>query len=200
MQMSRTSPGSQGSREDGFTLIEVLSAIVLMSILLTISASSLRRYWLVQSVDQVQGEQKAQMRELQQRAVSESNPLVFGVRYRLGTTEWSAMRYDPQTSGTTDDDLCTQEPSAGSTFPNGVQVTSASFAAASGLLLSKCPQNTASDRFVWFFAKGSATGGPDAANPIGRVEFTQPNTNSTKALCVVGLTGRVYERGASDPC
>lgn len=200
MQKSLSSLRPRTPREDGFTLIEVLVAMALISIIVTLGASSLRRYWLVQSVVQVQGEQKAQLRELQQRAVSESNPLIFGVRYRLGTSEWSVVRYDPQTSGTTDDDLCTQEPTAGSTFPNGVQVSSASFATTSAVDLSKCPQNTASDRFVWFFAKGSATGGPNAASPIGRVEFTQPKTAGINALCVVGLTGRVYERGGSDPC
>lgn len=191
----------------GFTLVELLTAMALGSIIMTLGAFSLRHYWLVQSVEQAQGEVKSQLRQLQQRAVSESNPLVFGARFTVGSSEWSIVRYDPVTSGTTADDVCTKEPAGDDmVLAARVLVTTATFRPpdqTTSIDESRCPGHSAASSYVWFYAKGTSSGGTPVAgnmNPAGRVEFTQVQADRSAALCVVGLTGRVYEREGGQGC
>lgn len=189
----------------GFTLVELLTAMALGSLIMTLGAFALRHYWLVQSVDQAQGEVKAQLRELQQRAVSESNPLVFGARFTVGSSQWAIVRYDPVTIATPADDLCTKEPAGGDlVLASHVVVTSATFNPTTPSIdEARCPGHAPASSYVWFYAKGTASGGtPDASNPnpAGRVQFTQAQADRSAALCVVGLTGRVYEREGGQGC
>ena len=165
-------------REDGFTLVELMVVISLMAILFTLSASALRHYWFTQALDGSVQSAVSQLRQAQQRTDSESAPLVYGVRFQVGSSNWAVVKYDPVSPATTADDVCTQVNNY--TF-DGVVIASASFSTSSNVLLSKCPQP--SQQFAMFFARGTATG--------GSLTLRHPITGRTKTITVLPLTGRV---------
>jgi prepilin-type N-terminal cleavage/methylation domain-containing protein len=175
-------------KEDGFTLIEVLSAIMLMLILLGLSANSMRSYWLNQSLSGAQGSVRSQLRQLQERSVSESHPTVYGVRFQVGTSNWGVVQYDPTA---TPSPKCTQVNNL--TLNSGVifkTAPSTTFTAAAGsdaaTITALCKSQiagSASDQFVLFFARGTAT--------PGQVTLTHSLVARTKVITVTAITGRV---------
>jgi type II secretion system protein H len=163
-------------REQGFTLIEALVVMLLASIVMTLAVQALRHYWLVQSLEQGEGEVISQLRQLQERAVSESHPLVYGARFKLNSSDWSIVRYNPSATPT----ACTLENTL--TFATGVKVSAANFDAAP--TITGCPGAGDSQyKFVFFFARGTATG--------GQLTLTQPAIGRTRTITVTPLTGRV---------
>ena len=168
-------------KENGFSLIEVLVTISLVSILLTLSAGGVRHYWFVQSLDGAQGELVSQLRQMQEQVVSETHPTVFGVRFRVGSSDWAIVEYDPTATPTpTCTDVRTNK------FGSGVQVTSATFTPpADTAMHTKCKAipGASSDSFAFFYARGSATG--------GSVTIVQPQLGRTKTVTVTPITGRV---------
>ena len=169
-------------REHGYTLIEMLATLSVSAILLTLGASALRTYWLTQSLETAEAETVAQMRNLQERAVSESNPRVYGMRFRVGTSEWGLILFNGGSDPGISDDVCNQLEIH--EF-DGVTIEAASFAAAP-VVTSKCSSEawaTTSDRFVFFYPRGTAT--------AGEVTLHQPSVNKRTEVEVSAMTGRV---------
>jgi prepilin-type N-terminal cleavage/methylation domain-containing protein len=170
------------TRQDGFTLVEVLTAMVLATVLMTLAATALRTYWLNRSVLAARAEVVAEMRRVQAQAVSESHPLSFGIRVKVGSSDWDVVRYDPGTDlASVADDTCTSTPRK---FSTGVVVSAASFDPPPGITVSKCPQASGS-AFAFFYARGTAT--------AGDLTVRQPAVSRTESLRVIGLTGKVRE-------
>lgn len=180
----------------GFTLIEALTAIAILGIVLTLSAGALRHFWLVQSLDSATNEVVTQLRQLQEQAISENYPRVYGARFRKGTSEWASIRFDPGTNPDTSDDTCTQVRSrsfGSGVFSAAVTVGSATdFAASSEATF--CSTNlrdtannlitvTVNDEFAFFYAKGSAVS--------GSVTLEQTTLGRAGVVTVAPLTGRV---------
>ena len=82
-------------REGGFSLIELLSAIVLLGILFTLGAFALKNFWMRRSLDGSTKQVTAQLRQMQQRAVAESHPLIYGAGFTEGSTTYTLLKYDP---------------------------------------------------------------------------------------------------------
>ena len=167
-------------RERGFTLVELLTALMLIGILLSLGVFALRNYWMRQSVVGGASELVSGMRGAQELAVTESQPLVFGVRLEVGSSEWDLVRYNP-----TPPESCKVE--RPSTFPSGLVVSAASFVEASGITATCRSQipGAAGDQFVFFFPRGTAT--------AGTVTLRQPAINRSVSLSILPMTGRVEE-------
>lgn len=179
--------------ESGFTLVELLMTIALMSILVTLAAFELRQFWFVRSLEGGKDGMVTTLRGIQQRVTSASNPLVYGARFRANSSVWELIEYNRVTRTCTD--IRVEGLESDQEFDAGVRVASASFA--DYLDPPVAPQTatlnatdhclgTATD-IVWFFARGSATS--------GSVTLRQPALGRSETICVAGLTGRVYERG-----
>ena len=184
-------------KEEGFTLVELLAVMFITTILVTLGAAAFRWYWLGQSLYGEQDQIYAGLRGMQQQVVSESNPYVFGAWFKVmtpatdnGSPQWGTVRYTPA-SGTTPAS-CTS--TGESRFQGGVQVTDADFAdSLAGVssiadVIATCRSqvtaSTAADDFVFFLARGTATG--------GCVILNQPNREMAEHGVWVGpLTGRV---------
>lgn len=171
-------------KQQGFTLIEVLVAIVLMSVILTLSATAVRHFWFVRSLEGGADEVVTQLRRQQARAVSESHPLVYGARFTVGQSTWSLVSYDPaQPLGS----QCSVTQTR--TFDTGVTVVGEEDEGtefASSNVTTTCASDlsaTANDHFVFFFARGDAT--------AGKVVLNQPQLGRQKTVTVSGLTARV---------
>jgi prepilin-type N-terminal cleavage/methylation domain-containing protein len=165
-------------REEGFTLVELMVVISLSAILLTLSASALRTYWLTQALDTSGQDVVTQFRQLQQRTDSYGHPLVYGARFDVGTSDWATVRYDPKDATVATDDVC--EITTQQVFPDGVTISAADFEAPPGVQVSKCAGSN--QKFVFFYARGTATG--------GSVTLTHPITGKTRTITVLPLTGR----------
>lgn len=159
-------------REDGFSLLELLVVLTLASILVSLSALAFRHYWQQRSLYGAQDLTVTQLRGLQERAVSESHPLVFGARFTVGATTFRLFRYNPQTGVCAE--LETYE------FDAGVEVTNVDFGTPPGITPPACAPV---GRSVYFYAKGTAT--------EGALTFNQPATERQIGLEVSALTGRV---------
>jgi prepilin-type N-terminal cleavage/methylation domain-containing protein len=177
MTLVASTPAWRSQR--GFTLVELLVVISITSVLLTLSASALRNYWLTQALKGSTEQLVSQLRQLQQRTDAESHPVVYGARFEVGTPNWATVRYDPKSATTTTDDECTLV--ATPSFSDGVNVSAADFDPPAGLDVSKCP-SPAQD-FTFFYARGTAT--------QGAVTLTHSTTGRSETVSVLPLTGRV---------
>ena len=181
------------NREAGFSLVELLAAIALMGILMTLTVGALRQFWFVRSLEGGKQEVITQLRQLQQRVGAASAPLVYGARFTAGSGEWDLVEFDTSTpadpcvlirEGTFDKEV---------EFDAGVVVTAADFAnygnagPNSNNITANC-LGGATD-IAWFFARGTAT--------RGFLTIRQPVLGRTETICVAALTGRVYEREGS---
>lgn len=172
----------QTRNESGFTLIELLAVLAVTALLLTLGASAFRHYWFKKSLYGSQDLMMTEMRAMQENAVSESHPLVYGLRFEPGSSNWGEVKYDPKDQAIASDDTCTYVADTPATFDSGVEVKTAAFDPPPGLNPSICPES-ASGEFVFFYAKGTAT--------EGNVTFGQPNLSDEIGLSVSSLTGRV---------
>jgi prepilin-type N-terminal cleavage/methylation domain-containing protein len=167
------------TEESGFSLVELLVAMVLFAIVVTLGAAAVTHFWMVRSLEGGREQVVTQLRQLQQRVVSESHPLVYGARFRPGTgpqaSEWGLVRYSPDTN--------TCEQYASRTL-DGVRVAGATFAAND--VTSFCREEipgAGADHFVFFFARGNATS--------GAVVLYHPILDRERGVEVHGITGRV---------
>jgi prepilin-type N-terminal cleavage/methylation domain-containing protein len=169
--------------ERGVTLIEMLVGMLLTAMLLALSAGAARTYWLNQALSSAQGQIVSQLRQTQEQVVSETHPTVYGVRFRVGSSDWGVVAYDPTITGSHPAATCTQV--RNNTFATGVTVTAASFAAPTDTTMAnlcKAIPGAATDAFVYFYARGSATG--------GSVTVTQPSLGRSEVVTVTPITGR----------
>jgi prepilin-type N-terminal cleavage/methylation domain-containing protein len=170
-------------RQGGFSLVELLFAMMLLGILLTLSASALKTFWLRRALDGSTKQVTAQLRQLQQRAVAESHPLVYGARFTEGSDSYTLLRYNPSDPTPP---LCRHMNTL--TMEDGVEIAEGtSFTASPYTTVSECGPVGADDHFVFFFARGTATGGTLKLTHEGLDETSRDTT----AISVTNLTGRV---------
>jgi prepilin-type N-terminal cleavage/methylation domain-containing protein len=170
-------------KEEGFTFIEVLVTTVIFAVLLTLGASAFRHFWLERSLSDSAAELVSQLRQVQEQAVSETHPLVYGLRLKVAPSYsdesnlYSILSYNPDAAiGTTCRERGTRR------FESGVFVTDAEFTEPSWI--GECPGSSGLDNhFVFFYARGSATPG----------ELTLEHTalDRTESVTVTAVTGRV---------
>lgn len=171
--------------ERGFTLIELLAGMLLAAIIMGLGATSLRGYWLRQGLVRSSGEIATEMRGAQQRAMAESHPLVYGLRFEAeseaGARTWSIVRFDPR--GATNTEKCTKLEEH--EFPAGVNVATVMFGDG-GEATDVCRQVMgASSQIAFFFARGTATD--------GSVTLRSPYSDGMREIVVYGVTGRAEE-------
>ena len=193
-------------REHGFTLVELLATMLLMSIVLTLGVSALRYYWLGQSLYNERDRLFTNLRAAQQQVVSESNPLVFGAWFRVtqdGAPRWGTFRYRPGEPAATPAIAPSCTSTGQYTLGGGVLIESAAFAdeLTAGVRVddpggpvptcrTQVPASADATDFVFFLARGTAT--------AGCITLTQPNRDMEDVtIAVSALTGRV-ERISQD--
>ena len=173
----------------GFTLIEVFAVLGLLAILMTLGAPSLRNYWLTQSLESGVDEAVSQLRRLQARVTSESHPLVYGARFRKGSSSYSLIVYDPR--AVSPSPACRQDggPRQFNTgvFNAAVRVSTVATAVPDSPEATACRAAlsgvTSDDVFVFFYARGTAT--------AGTIRLEQPALQRSRDISIIGLTGRV---------
>lgn len=173
-------------RDDGFTLIEVLAAIGLMSILMTLGAFALRQYWFQRALYGEQDEMVTQLRSMQEKVTAESNPLVYGARFTKNSPTWSIVQYDPNRTP-----QCRTLRTI--TMDAGVEIKRSKFdVVAPGAACAV--QVGGRDRdYVFFFSRGTSTS--------GGVTIIQSNLGDRRvSLCVNGVTGRVTKFDGNQNC
>jgi type II secretory pathway pseudopilin PulG len=172
------------SNESGFTLIELLAGMLLMFVMLGIGVFALRQFWQTRSLRGAQDVVTSQLRQLQERSVSESHPLVYGARFRVGSPTFGIVKFNPNSASTTTDDTCVEMTKV--TLESNVQVTAASFTSASGIT-SLCRtqiSGAGSDEFAFFYARGTATS--------GSITLVSPAlAGRSRTVTVTPITGRV---------
>jgi prepilin-type N-terminal cleavage/methylation domain-containing protein len=169
-------------RDHGFTLIEILTAIAISGILMTLGAAALRGYWFGRALNDGAEQIVSELRNAQERSVSESHPLVYGGWFDGGSSEWGVVRFDPKDTSLPGDDECVVV-SGPNKFSAGVVVDDVSFedvVPQTGVCASAVPSGA---EIAFFFARGTAT--------PGDVTLLQPRNDDTETVTVSGLTGRV---------
>jgi len=172
-----------GDGEGGFTLLEVLVVVVLLGVMLTLSVFALKIFWQRRALDGSTKQVTAQLRQLQQRAVAESHPLIYGARFSQGSSTYTLLRYNPSDPSPP---LCREMETV--TLEAGVKVAEGTtFGSSPYINLSECGSYGATDHFVFFFARGTATGGTLYLTN----EQLEDTSQDTTRISVTNLTGRV---------
>ncbi|MGH2556964.1 MAG: type II secretion system protein [Actinomycetota bacterium] len=171
------------TREQGFSLIELMVAGAIFAILAALGGLALNGYAKRAALSGAQQELATQLRELQQAVGSESHPVVYGARLRAGSGEIGVTRFDPRigTSGTCS--LLRSVDLEGRT--EIASITDFVDRDPAAICRTQITSTQASDRFVWFFARGTSVD--------GSVTLSRPGVGITRSVSVAGLTGRVDE-------
>lgn len=177
----------------GFTLVEMLVAMGLAAVLMTLGAGAIRNYWFTQSLYGGRDELTSQIRRAQQQAISASRPQVFGVRIEAGSSDWGLVQYDPSTTPAT----CRQLQSNQFQSRTRVAATPApSFAVTAETTFCRAnlvyaqggaivPDRGTSE-YILFYARGTATG--------GSATLEHPDVvGDDPSITVTPLTGRVSD-------
>lgn len=164
--------------ESGFTLVELMSVIMLVVILMALGATALRRYWFVQGLVGAENEVVSQLRAQQQQSRTTA-PKVFGARFTVGSSEWDLISYNSEITTVGNRCEVVEERKLGA----GVVVEAVNF----DEVLDEPGEQAAclqgATALVLFYARGSAT--------PGSVTLYQPDVDRSERVCVTGLTGRV---------
>ncbi|MDQ3986519.1 MAG: prepilin-type N-terminal cleavage/methylation domain-containing protein [Actinomycetota bacterium] len=171
-------------RATGFTLIEMMVVLGMTAVLLTLGAAAARHYWLLNSLDGGADEIVVQLREIQERTIAESHPLIYGAWFRAHSVgdDWGILRFNPRDTSTSTDDLCEQV-GASRDLAGQVYVESVAFEDgpdATTLCASAAPPGA---ELTFFFARGNAT--------AGELVLNQDAVGSSRTITVLGVTGRV---------
>jgi prepilin-type N-terminal cleavage/methylation domain-containing protein len=169
-------------RDQGFTLIEILTTIAISAILLSLGATALRGYWFGRALHDGAEQVVSELRNAQERSVSESHPLVYGGWFDEGSAEWGVVRFDPKDVSVPGDDECVVV-SGPNEFSAGVVVDEVAFEDASPQSSVCAPAVPDGAEIAFFFARGSAS--------PGEVTLVQPRNGDTETISVSALTGRV---------
>lgn len=166
-------------REDGFTLTEMLATMLLVSIVLTLGAYSLRRYWQTGALRAGVDEVISELRGEQQDASTATHPWVYGAWFKAGSNRWGTIRANSQTGA------C--QVLSRRTFDSGVRVSTASFDdVTTQSLTANCTTAAESGaEVVFFFARGTATGGTVA------LSHPEVSGGAVKTVRVYPVTSKV---------
>jgi prepilin-type N-terminal cleavage/methylation domain-containing protein len=165
--------------ERGMSVIEVLVAVAVVALVLGLSASAARHYWLGRALDRAREAVVSEMHRTQQRVVAETHPLVYGVWFVEDTPNWGVVAFDPKTPSTIADDTCTRTERF---FFDGVKIDSVTGDTSSNYA-TKCATAAPGAKFVFFYSKGIATD--------GYVTLEHSVTGKTLSIDVSPLTSRV---------
>lgn len=169
------------SDERGFTLIEMLTAVSLLGLLMVLGAGAFQRYAHRQSLDAGTDRVVGELRALQQRVVSESNPLVYGARIVDGSGALELVRFNPNQAIGSQCAIVETVELTGGLFSSPVQLQAASFS--DGEPVPTCTTELGAAEYVFFYARGTAT--------AGTVQVFQPNISDLETITVTDLTARV---------
>ena len=177
--------GKKELGEAGFSLIELFVTLAIASMLLAISVNPLRSFWFSQSLKGASDVLVGELRKTQEDSVSQSHPLVFGVGFTAGATRVTIYRFDPRGPDLADDTCSATFRS----FDSGVfnaRIVTKSFTITNDTSTQeylKCQAAAASDRILFFYARGTSTG--------GTIVLEQPNSLRQRSVTVSAVTGRV---------
>lgn len=170
--------------QEGFSLVELMVVMALTSILLTLGAFAIRHFYLVRSLVGGQDETVSQLRAVQAKVMAESNPLIYGVGFDEGTSDWEIVRYNSATG------VCAGD--GNRAFDAGVVISDVNFTDTVGGLdvsgiATACSGviSAPTDGWVFFLPRGMAT--------PGTLTLRQPALDRTEGIQVTGLSGRVLE-------
>jgi type II secretion system protein H len=169
-------------REQGFTLIEILTTIAISAILFSLGAAALRGYWFGRALHDGAEQVVSELRNAQERSVSESHPLVYGGWFDEGSAEWGVVRFDPRDVSVPGDDECVVV-SGPNKFSAGVVVDEVAFEDVSPQTTVCAPAVPEGAEIAFFFARGTAS--------PGEVTLVQPKNGDAETVTVSGVTGRV---------
>ena len=173
--------------EAGFTIMELMVVMLIGSILVTLGAFAVRQFWQKRSLQGAQDQVAVQMRQVQQRSMAETYPIVYGIRFQKGTSNWGVVRYNASTLACQAVNNLkmgdgVQFQAAGTDFPDVPTGTGATSTAC-----RNAAPASADYEVVFFYPKGSAS----AAAAGSTVTLLQPGLPETKVLTVLPNTGRV---------
>jgi prepilin-type N-terminal cleavage/methylation domain-containing protein len=169
-------------RDQGMTLIEILTTIAISAILMTLGASALRSYWFNRALHDGAEQVVSELRNAHDRSVSESHPLVYGGWFDQDSAEWGVVRFDPKDVSVPGDDECVVV-SGPNEFSAGVVVQDVTFEDVSPQTTVCAAAVPPGAEIAFFFARGTAS--------PGDVTLVQPKDGDTETITVTGLTGRV---------
>ena len=187
-------PSPRAERSAGFSLIEVITASLMVAVLAGLAYPPLRSFWFRESLNGAAGEMITEMRGLQSLVTAESHPLVYGIRFTttgamMADGRWGLVRYNP-TGGPGGVPSCTQYGTG--TFEAGlfnatVSIVTPSFTATPQRDTCRTALGSVTDEFAFFYARGTATG--------GTLKLRQASLGPTKDITiqVSPLTGRVEQ-------
>lgn len=178
--------GRWPGRESGFTIIELMAAMAITGVLLTLGAFAARQYWFVRSLQTAQDTVVTALRSVQQRAMSESHPNVYGIRFLKGTSTFGVVRYDASAPTPTCTVVNQQQLGNGTVFTSDTDTDFPDVPSMTDACRNAAP-GSADYEVVFFYARGST----NATTAVGSVELSQGQTGATKKVVVSRLTGRV---------
>ena len=174
--------------ETGFTVVELLVVLALISVLVTFSASAFRHYWLLRSLEGSQDQVVAQIRQAQQQSIAESYPNVYGLRFSTSTSTWAVVR------GRANTNTCavTRTSSFDGSVVTHVPPTGYDFQPVSGLTTACQNASPAApgSQVVFFYPAGSTNAAPNTGS---RIILHSPLITRNRTVTVSPLTGRVTE-------
>lgn len=170
--------------EAGFTVIELAVVAALTTVLLSLGAVAVRHFWLVRSLQGAEDQVVAQMRQVQQRSMAETYPIIYGLRFEKNTSNWGIVRYNAASATCTA--VSTLRLGDGVIFVNDAETDFPDVTTATAACRNAAP-SSASYEIVFFYPKGST----NATSAIGTVKVKQPALGTTEKVQVSPLTGKV---------